>query len=651
MIARSDQVIDEYDRAVPGAKVYVYNQDGTLATLTSDGTAPLSQPVTTDAFGTFSYWAAAGVYREDTWFGGKLRFRGVTAVGLGSSSAITVTAAAGNDVSSRALLASIAAPAALQKATLTEAGREGTFVFDSSNLSAKVTADPNQGIYIAPASDTTGASGAWVRKFSGPLNVKWFGAVADDTTNDGAAFLAAIALAKALAVGGSYGYGKGSPTLYIPSGVYFLGTSTLDIYSAMRLLGEGSGTDGGTPTVLRWSTGTTGIRVQSNNTSGASGTRTADGFNGSGTIIEGLYLQGAFVNPSVSTESESHGIHLRGKATIRECYINLFEGDGIYAYVTAGSGGATEGNANNSYIARVTVAGNRNGVFFQGADVNAGAFVMVSAYLNRRWGIFENSFLGNGHLGHHAAGNGTYNVGSNVPYIMASYGGHYYNLVDGGNPANAPSGTTADNADWYYNALSGGSAYAPAWTNTISARSGGAFFTSTSKLNGCYSEESDLSQCITAGCIEGSQIYGKVKGPGLYESLSKSTGAANAPSKNLNAGMRVTGNNPNMGGPAGVELYMFAGNAKIGAYDRDNATWVPIIFEGNTQSFTVGGSTVAQMVSAGLNIPSGKVLQVNGTQVVGARQTGTPADATDLATALTLVNALKAKLVAHGLIS
>ena len=44
-------------------------------------------------------------------------------------------------------------------------------------------------------------------------------------------------------------------------------------------------------------------------------------------------------------------------------------------------------------------------------------------------------------------------------------------------------------------------------------------------------------------------------------------------------------------------------------------------------------------------------LQVNGTKVVGPRQTGTAANASDLATAITLVNDLKAKLVAHGLIS
>lgn len=73
-------------------------------------------------------------------------------------------------------------------AFLTEGGREGTFVFSSANLSASVTADPAQGIYVAPSSAPTGASGAWVRRFSGPVDPKWFGATGDGATDDALAF-------------------------------------------------------------------------------------------------------------------------------------------------------------------------------------------------------------------------------------------------------------------------------------------------------------------------------------------------------------------------------------------------------------------------------------------------------------------------------
>ena len=57
--------------------------------------------------------------------------------------------------------------------------RVGTFKFDSSDLSLKVAADIHQGIYIAPNTDLTGASGAWVRQVRGFVTPEMFGAVSD----------------------------------------------------------------------------------------------------------------------------------------------------------------------------------------------------------------------------------------------------------------------------------------------------------------------------------------------------------------------------------------------------------------------------------------------------------------------------------------
>lgn len=60
-------------------------------------------------------------------------------------------------------------------AYLTLPGREGTFTWNASNLSARVTLDPDRGVYVPPTSDTTGASGAWVRVLEGELWLNWFG--------------------------------------------------------------------------------------------------------------------------------------------------------------------------------------------------------------------------------------------------------------------------------------------------------------------------------------------------------------------------------------------------------------------------------------------------------------------------------------------
>lgn len=73
-------------------------------------------------------------------------------------------------------------------AYLTEAGREGKFIFRTGDLSAQVSADPGQGLYIAKASAASGASGAWVRQFTGGIRPEWFGALGDGASDDTLAY-------------------------------------------------------------------------------------------------------------------------------------------------------------------------------------------------------------------------------------------------------------------------------------------------------------------------------------------------------------------------------------------------------------------------------------------------------------------------------
>jgi hypothetical protein len=80
-----------------------------------------------------------------------------------------------------------------QPLTYVKAVEKVPFIWDSGDLSAQCTADPQQGIYISSATYVTnpGDSGAWVRQYDGSINVKWFGAQGDDTTDDYDAFAAA----------------------------------------------------------------------------------------------------------------------------------------------------------------------------------------------------------------------------------------------------------------------------------------------------------------------------------------------------------------------------------------------------------------------------------------------------------------------------
>jgi hypothetical protein len=120
------------------------------------------------------------------------------------------SAAALSEARSRDALAALADPS--KPSILHEIGREGLFVFDPSDLSAEVGADTAQGIYIAPASDPSGESGAWKRKHSGPIEVRWFGATGDGVADDKPGIQAAIDYAGRTG-GGEVRLGRGTFTV------------------------------------------------------------------------------------------------------------------------------------------------------------------------------------------------------------------------------------------------------------------------------------------------------------------------------------------------------------------------------------------------------------------------------------------------------
>lgn len=69
-------------------------------------------------------------------------------------------------------------------ANLVEGQRSGLFKYSTTNLATQVTSDPQQGIYVAPTSDTSGVSGAWVRVWD-EINgyPEWFGAISGSSAD------------------------------------------------------------------------------------------------------------------------------------------------------------------------------------------------------------------------------------------------------------------------------------------------------------------------------------------------------------------------------------------------------------------------------------------------------------------------------------
>ena len=591
--------------------------------------------------------------------------------------------AGGGSIEAATRTALAAAPASRGPALLTEAGREGLFVFKSGDLTAKVGGDARQAVYVPPASNATGAAGAWVRSFSGAVNVRWFGAVGDDATNDGPAFVAALAFCKSLAETG-YGYGKGSPKLFVPSGKYFLGTTTLDITHTLIIEGENCGNASGASTVLRFAANTTGIRTQAYNTSGGSGgVVTTDHLGAGNPIIRNLALIGGFAG----TEGEHHAIHLRAGATIRDIYIDGFAGDGIHSNVSTGST-THAGNTNGILIENVFARYCRDGIHIENVDANGWTIINPHTSLNRRYGIWKKTTLGGTIVGGLSESNGLWAGGT--PTRVSHNGNRYYCLPnqEAGASTNAPSGTMANNIWWGFMSAGGvaGDEY-PAWVSGMAIRAGGSLRIEGSfeqnVVLGWYREPDQSPPQVEAsaatlwlspmgghttlfdGSRGGHGLTASGAGMALQRGLTVGEGANDGSVPVAGAGMAVRGDlyltrantiahDPifHLNTTSAYSTFQFEhqGNARaLFQYDVNNG----LLYFTHTNKphlYYVNSALVGQINSTGIDLASGKVLKVNGTQVVGG-QGAAVANATDAASAITQLNALLERCRAHGLIA
>lgn len=161
-----------------------------------------------------------------------------------SAKGVDLVAGAGKTIATRTAMKALtsaadkARPLTLMEDVPSRLGRMGTFVWDASDLSAEVSGDAQEGIYIPPDSDATGASGAWVRQYGGHPRADWFGALPGNS-----------AAANTTALQGAVDYllNTDADTLRIPSGKYDYTTlNCLDsggtaraVRGKIRIVGDG----------------------------------------------------------------------------------------------------------------------------------------------------------------------------------------------------------------------------------------------------------------------------------------------------------------------------------------------------------------------------------------------------------------------------
>lgn len=336
-------------------------------------------------------------------------------------------------------------PAAL----LTENGRDGVFFFVSGNLSAQVTADVAQGVYVAPTSNVSGSAGAWVRRYSGPLDIRWFGGKADCTALVGSAFngtdnSAALASAKtvlALTLGGALHFPQGNGAYRFASRQVFTG--------GIKITGDGwhenPGQVGATTyigvqkypgTVLCFDADVGGFQFIAFTDNNANATA-LEFQSSSGSIVRDIMFYSGG-----GTGVTAHGLEARAKIHTQNVRIENFAGSGLRQ--EAWSAGAVPYGSTDAatHIGLVCRFNRLHGIHNLGDDANVMSFIASDTALNGGCGVLDAGMLGNCYTVPHAATNNqshpsnTYaashsaaqraQVLADAPFLSDRYSGSYY---------------------------------------------------------------------------------------------------------------------------------------------------------------------------------------------------------------------------------
>jgi len=226
------------------------------------------------------------------------------------------------------------------------------------------------------------------------VSVTDFGAVGDGVTDDYQAFQDAI---DSLPVSGG--------TIIIPATATnaWAISQTLNVRKKLHLIGQVAKGTGEKGTTLNFPADTSGIVFNSYNTSLYT-TVTPDPLlpGAYGSILENVALFG----DKAGSVASADGVVVRCTMECRGAAARNFKRYGFRIYADLGTGGSTEGDANQWMLNRCdAVLNGDHGVYVDGDDANTGVAIKVFSQLNGGYGIYENSLIGNTYIGCDTVGN------------------------------------------------------------------------------------------------------------------------------------------------------------------------------------------------------------------------------------------------------
>ncbi|MGG9960069.1 hypothetical protein [Ferruginibacter sp. SUN106] len=312
----------------------------------------------------------------------------------------------------------------------------------------------------------------WMRLAQGDkINVQWYGARPEGYNNQSDNNYNAIM--KAIQFVQNSGDQK---TVLIPANksnsqqsFYYI-SKTINIHDNISIEGEGNtdNSGGGLYSKLLFPKNTLCFFI---------GNKTGGGAN---TVeIKGLSVEQA---TPTGTDKAAHAFDIRCNVKMQNVYVRYISGNGINIDACANSSKDPNfGNADKSRFDNVNTYECNNGFYINGCDANAITFNDISAVYSKRWGIWDNSLLGNTFNSPHLSANG----GNNC--VVISEGKYYACVADNGSKGEQPG--KGQNQSWVEvpaGATSG------AWDPARTYYSGGAYYVSGasafSSFNSPYTE-------------------------------------------------------------------------------------------------------------------------------------------------------------------
>lgn len=350
-------------------------------------------------------------------------------------------------------------------------GGGGVFVYDASDT----TTPDNVGTIIAP---TAILPGRWYRQYSGPLDIRWFGGVADwfgagpIATDNSPALTAAIA---SLTVG--TGNNVGGPHIKYPGApLGYLHNSTQFFQKTVIIEGDSPGMPGAYPTTLVFppALGAPAFKFERYNTlNNQIISPTQSGADGS--IVRNLQL---FTVNFGTFDGVSHGIDTRCRIKVENVQISGFAGHGLQILANSGGSGATQGNADEWAVTTYNALGNMGHAFVvQGSDANGGLSQGIGVQSSGLGGLVDLTFLGNTHVAPHI------DSCDSLQQDLVTHGGNGYLLISAVVGIGASTTPGTNNTIWYN--LGASSAH-PAWSSGGTYNIGCAIFSSNANARSSF---------------------------------------------------------------------------------------------------------------------------------------------------------------------